>query len=297
MAAPSDTTIYNTSVPSYLQKPVEELAASSKALADANMNYVPFQGQGVGGTQLAGLDPQTVQGMKAIQAMQPSQYTTDAAGLAGLAGTNQFTDANVQRYMSPYMHDVVNQQQLGAISDYGRSLPTLGAGAARMGALGGDRSALMQSEANRNLQGQLQNINATGLQAAFQNAQQQFNASNQNQLAAARELSNEGQQDYAQRMGIAQGNINAGVMGQKEMQDLYNIQYQNFRDSINQPFAMESWLSNQYHGTSPASLGTSYQKTDYTAPINNAMLAASTLSGIPSLMSNSSGTNSASSAA
>ena len=291
MATPNDTTIYNTNIPSYLQQPVQQVIASSQALADANMNYVPFQGQGVGGTQLAGLDPQTVQGMQAMQAMQPSAYTTDAAGLAGLAGSNQFTGANVNQYMSPYMNDVVNMQSQAAIRDYAQQLPGMSSVATGAGGLGGARQALVQANSQQGLQNTLAGINATGLQSAFQNAQDQFNKSNQNMLSASTQLGALGQQDYAQNMGIAQGNINAGNIGQTEMQNQYNIQYQNFKDSINQPFAMLSWEDSQLHGGSPASLGTSYQKTDYSAPVNNALLGASALTGsggIASLLGGSS---------
>lgn len=276
----STSQVYNSNIPEYLQGPVQRMVGMGEALTDINNNpYRPFQGQGVGGTQIAGLSPLQMQAMGGLGNMQTSAYTDQAAGLAGLAGTNQFTGENVNQYMSPYIDNVVNRQSENAIRDYGRSLPGMGSAAAKMGGLGGSRSALMQSEANRNLQDQLGNINATGYQNAYQNAQQQFNASNQNMLSAAQQLGGMGNQDYAQRMGINQAQMAGGAQEQGLMQNVYNQQYQNYQNAQNYPYAQLSYLSGLIRGTAPASLGSSYQYQQYGAPISNAnMLVGAGLS-------------------
>jgi hypothetical protein len=278
-SGPTTSTVQNTNIPDYLQGPVQQMIGQAQALTAANNQYKPFQGQGLGGTQVAGMSPLQQQAMQRIQQMQPSQYLNQAGALAGMAGTNQFTGNNVNQYMSPYVQDVIKQQQLGAIEGYSRDLPQLGSAASRVGGLGGSREALLQSEANRNLQNQLQGMTATGLQNAYQNAQQQFNESNKQQLTAAQQLGQLGQQDYSQNAGILQAQMGAGAQEQQNLQNLYNAQYQNYQNSINQPYAQLSYLSELIRGGSPQSLGGQYTASAYQSPLNSAMLGASALTG------------------
>ena len=139
------------------------------------------------------------------QAPQLQQYQM---GPAERVGADRFGSQAMQDYMSPYMSGVVAQQKRGAMQDFARQMPGLRASAARSGALGGTRESLMRSEAQRNLQGQLQGIEATGLQSAFQQAQQQFGADRAAQMQAA--LANQqaglttGQQNLAAQLGTQQ---------------------------------------------------------------------------------------------
>jgi len=101
-----------------------------------------------------------------------------------MAGPQDYTGQNVTQYMSPYQQNVVDVQKAEAMRDAQKQLMGANLGSARQGTYGGARNALMQSERDRNLQTQMGNIQATGSQNAFQNAQQQFNAQNQMQQAA-----------------------------------------------------------------------------------------------------------------
>jgi hypothetical protein len=98
---------------------------------------------------------------------------------AGEAFARQATDPGAtQAYMSPYMQNVVDVQKQEAMRDFAKQMPAMQAQAVRQGAFGGSRSAIEAAEARRNLNTQLQNIQATGTQQAFQDAQrqQQFGA-------------------------------------------------------------------------------------------------------------------------
>lgn len=126
-------------------------------------------------------------------------------GPAERVGAERFGLGSMQEYMSPYMQGVVEQQKRGAVQDYMRQLPGLGAAAARAGAKGGTREALMQSEARRGLGEQLGNIEAQGLQQAYQQAASQFG------------------QDRAAMMQAALANQAAGLTtGQQNLQALIN---------------------------------------------------------------------------
>jgi hypothetical protein len=191
------------------------------------------------------------------------------------------------------MQGVVEQQKKQAVQDYGRMLPGMCAAAARAGAKGGTREALLQSEAQRGLQNQLGGIQATGLQNAFQQAQQQAsqdaamraqygfagaNLAEQSrqfgaglglqgigqQLAAAGTLGQLGQQQYGQQLGIGQAQLGAGSQIQSlSQQDLTN-RYQQFLDQQRLPFQQLSWFSDILRGT-PASGAT---QTLYQQPPN-----------------------------
>lgn len=139
-------------------------------------------------------------------------------GPAQQVAAQDYTGQNVQQYMSPYMQNVVEQQKRGAVQDYARQIPGLQAATARAGARGGTRDALLRAEAQRNLNQQLQGIQSTGSQQAFQNAQQQFNAQQQANMQA--QLANQqaglttGQQNLAAQLGVQQLGAQTGLQAQ-----------------------------------------------------------------------------------
>jgi hypothetical protein len=165
-----------------------------------------------GSGRVAGMSPMQQQVGAQLQSMgTPGQYTqgTQAtqAGLGSLgqaanafgnigqvgapnlsqfqmAGPQQFTGENVSQYMSPYAQQVMDVQKQEALRDFNKGLSAQNLGAARQGTYGGARNLLANTEMQRNLQTQLGGIQATGMQNAFQNAQQQFNASQAQQQAA-----------------------------------------------------------------------------------------------------------------
>jgi hypothetical protein len=125
-------------------------------------------------------------GQMGLQAQQTGQqignqaqnYAAQAAG-AGQQYANQATNPNaMQSYMSPYMQNVVDVQNREAARNSAIQGTQEQAQAAKAGAFGGSRDAIMRAERARNL-ATLQNQNqAQGLQSAYQQAQQaqQFGA-------------------------------------------------------------------------------------------------------------------------
>ena len=98
---------------------------------------------------------------------------------AGEQFARQATDPYaVAQYMSPYMQNVVDYQKSQALRDFGIGQGLRRAQAVGAGAFGGSRQAIAESEAERSLMSQLQGIEATGRQKAFEDAQrqQQFGA-------------------------------------------------------------------------------------------------------------------------
>jgi hypothetical protein len=283
---PAQQTVTQTNIPEALMPYATQLVGKASALTSAP--YVEY-----GGQRVAGFTPLQAQGMQGIQQMMPASQLGQATGFAGLAGLRamqgpeQYTGANVEQYMSPYMRNVVEQQQLGAIRDYQRELPGLASVATRVGGLGGTRQALVQSEAQRALQDRLAGIQAAGSQAAFENAQQQFNAQQaanlnylQQQLGAAGMLGELGAREYEQGMGINEALMRAGTAQRSVEQQYLDSLAEEFAARQNYPYRNLGFLSDIIRGT-PL---TDVSQTLYRAPGSAAGQAAGLAYGVGSLL-------------
>ena len=274
-ASPTSSTVTTSTVP--------EWAApyTASALQRAyNLSFEPYQAYQ--GQMYAGINPMQQQAWGNLYGMGASPLTGQAAGLAGLAGTSALTAGQnytnqvtnpyaVQSYMSPYAQNVVDVQKQQAISDYGRMMPTLGANAARTGGLGGTRSALVQSEAQRNLGNQLQGIQATGMQNAYQSAMQNMqNAANfglqgyGQATSAANVVGGLGQQQVQQALDINKAQQAAGADIRAIEQQPLSAQYQQYLDQLNMPYKQLGFFSDLLRGQAP--LSSSQTQSVYQAP-------------------------------
>src|SRR5215471_2521598 len=96
------------------------------------------------------------------------------------ATTQSWTDpGTAAQFMSPYTQQVADVQKQRAIEDYNQQLEATRGQASAAGAYGGTRQAVQEATGQRDLQLQLAQIQATGLQNAYQQAQQQFNQQQQ----------------------------------------------------------------------------------------------------------------------
>ena len=99
-------------------------------------------------------------------------YGAQAAG-AGQQYAQQATSPSaVQAYMSPYQQLAVDAQKREAQRAFDIQTLQRNTAAAKSGAFGGSRQGIEQAEAQRNLNTQLQNIQASGDQAAYDRAMQ-----------------------------------------------------------------------------------------------------------------------------
>jgi hypothetical protein len=160
-------------------------------------------GQAALGTQptAAGLQQQALQygglgsqygALGAMTSPQAQRYGAAAVGIGALgadaaqqgfgAGAQYAQQAtspeSMQAYMSPYMQNVVDRQQQEAIRQSNIARQSEQARAVGQGAFGGSRSAIVEAEMQRDLGNRMADIQAQGLQSAFQQAQQaqQFGA-------------------------------------------------------------------------------------------------------------------------
>jgi hypothetical protein len=103
----------------------------------------------------------------------PGQFQTGygAAGMGLGALGSMLSPEMTSQYMSPYMQNVIDVNKAEALRDAQKSLVGQNLQAARQGTYGGARQLLAQSEADRNLQTKLGQIQAQGMQSAFDAAQ------------------------------------------------------------------------------------------------------------------------------
>jgi hypothetical protein len=285
--APSSSTVTQTNIPAELMPYATKVLGKADALTSAP--YLEY-----GGQRVAGFTPLQQQGYQGIQQMTPADQLSQATGFAGLGalraaqGPQDFTGENVQSYMSPYMRNVVEQQQLGAIRNYQRELPGLASVATKVGGLGGTRQALLQSEAQRNLQDRLAGIEASGTQAAYENAQQQFNAQQamglnylQQQLGAAGILGDLGQRQYGQEMGINEALLRAGQEQRGVEQQYLDSMREAYAERQNYPYKNLAFMSDLVRGTPLTEASRSF----YQAPGSLAGQVAGTALGLGALAS------------
>jgi len=155
--------------------------------------------------QAYGYGPLAMTPAERVRAQNLREYRM---GPAERVGTERFGLGAMQEYMSPFMQSVVERQKQAATQDYLRGLPALGAAAARAGGRGGTREALLQAEARRNLATQLGDIEAGGLQKAYEQASGQFErdraAAMQAALANQAATQDVARQNLQAAMGIQQ---------------------------------------------------------------------------------------------
>jgi len=152
----------DTALASYVGPYVTNMLGRGAALGD--MPYTPYEGQLTAG-------PSALQ-QQAFQGLANLVLPTEAAGAYK---PQSFIDEGVaQQYMNPYLQAALNPQleearrqaSISAMQNRGRLT--------RAGAFGGSRQAIMDAEADRNLQQNLASITGQGYATAYDRAANLF---------------------------------------------------------------------------------------------------------------------------
>jgi hypothetical protein len=169
----------------------------------------------------------------------------NAGALYNQQATNPYA---TQAFMSPYMQNVVDVQQREArrMSDIAGAQQR--GQAAQQGAYGGSRQALMEAERQRNLATQQGQIQAQGLQNAFQNAQQAQQFGSTLGLQGAQAGLAGGQQMYNQALGILGQQQAAGAQQQAYNQNILNQAIQNYAMQQQYPQQQLAFMNAQLRG-------------------------------------------------
>ncbi len=277
------TTTQVSELPEWARGYAKDTLSKASALTDVNQN--PYQAYGA--NRIAGFSPMQQQAQQQAAGMQTSNLTGLGGQMAGAAamgalGANydptqfqagQFGQQDAQQYMSPYMQSVVDIQQREAQRQGDIAGTQRNAQAAKSGAFGGSRQAIMDAEAARNLATQKGDIQAQGLQSAYQQAQAQFNADQARQMQA-QQLAEQSKQ-YGAGFGMQglqtalQGAGQMGALGQQQfgqgmdinkLQSAYGGQqqaleqqgltqgYQDFQNQQNYPYKQLGFFADMIRG-------------------------------------------------
>jgi len=197
--------------------------------------------------------------MSAAQTGYQPDLQTFQMGPAERVRTQSFANPySASAYMSPYMQNVVDVQQREAQRSADIAGTQRAARATQSGAFGGSRQAIENAEAARNLATQKGDIQAAGLQSAYQQAQGQFNAEQQARLQA--QLANQqaglqvGGQNLQAALGVQQLGTQTGL--QTSLANLSSAQQANVQNQaaqlqtqgMNAQQAMQAALANQQAG-------------------------------------------------
>ena len=166
-----------------------------------------------------------------------SQPSFDIARGLTAASALEDTAPAIQARMSPYMQNVVDIQKREAERGAEARRQQLAAQGVAAGGYGGTREAFMQSELDRNLQQQLGDIQATGSQAAFQQAQQGLANLRQRQMGAGQQMAGLGTAQQASAMKELGALSGVGEQQRQQQQKALDLGFQQFREEQTYPEA------------------------------------------------------------
>ena len=262
-----------TSIPDYAKPYVEDLLGQAQAVTDTSQNpYMQYMGD-----RVAQFTPLQQQAFENAGLMQTAPQLGDATALAGQAGLgalntqytyspSSFTSKDFNAISNPYMQSVVERQQQDATRQAAIAGQAQQAQAARSGAFGGSGDYLMRGQAAGNLARQKGDIQAQGLNSAYNQAMQQYNTqyqqnAQQQQYGAglglqglqtagtmANTLGTLGNTQYNQNMGINQMQNQMGGQQQQQVQNVLNNQFQDYQNYQNYPYKQLGFMSDMLRG-------------------------------------------------
>jgi hypothetical protein len=271
---PSQQTVTQTNLPEYARPYFENLL--ERGQAESYRPYTPYQAE-----RIAGFTPGQTAAQQEVAGMQtPGQFGAGtgligAGGLGSLASGAQYmgmatSPGAQQAFMSPYMQNVVDVQKREAITDAQKQQLGANLGAARQGTYGGARQLLAQTERERALGQQLGDIQARGLQSAYDQAikSMQFGSDlglrGYGQAAqAGQALGQLGTAEQAADLERLKAQAAVGAEQRALAQQRYDMAYADFLRQRDYPMEQLGYFSNLLRGL-PVGLGST--QTTYAQP-------------------------------
>jgi hypothetical protein len=191
------------------------------------------------GPRIAQFTPEEKAAQAGIVSLVGSQEPTfDIAKGLTAASALEDTSPAIQARMSPFMQNVVDIQKREAERGAEARRQQLAAQGVAAGGYGGTREAFMQSELDRNLQQQLGDIQATGSQAAFQQAQQGLANLRQRQMAAGQQMAGMAPLQSGVQFKELGALAGIGEQQRQQQQKALDLGFQQFREEQTYPEAI-----------------------------------------------------------
>lgn len=269
-APDTTTTTQQSQLPEYISPYVNRFLPRAETVST-----MPYQTYG--GQRLAQFSPDTqaafgmvreAAGMDPTGIMGAQQTAQGLAGYqAGNIGTGDWTTANQQGYMNPYVQNVLDVQKNRAQQKFQEDQQMRNAQAVQAGAYGGNRRFVQDMLGQRDINQQLQEIEATGLQSAYDRAMGQYSTDAARQLQAqiAQEQARQGGADIGiragqfgadldnalqqYRMGQATALSDIGAKEQQREQAGLDLAYQDFQNQRDYPYQQLAKYSSLLYGS------------------------------------------------
>ena len=215
----------------YITDILEKAQAQETARLSAGYPVYP-------GPRIAQFTPEERAAQAGIVSLVGSQEPTfDIAKGLTAASALEDTSGAIQQRMSPYMQNVVDIQKREAERGTDARRQQLAAQGVAAGGYGGTREAFMQSELDRNLQQQLGDIQATGSQAAFQQAQQGLANLRQRQAQAGQQMAGMAPLQSGVQFKELGALAGIGEQNRQQQQKALDLGFQQFREEQTYPEA------------------------------------------------------------
>ncbi len=252
MSKGGDTTTQSTTgdLPAYLKPYASDVLARAQTVS--NQPYQQY-----GNQRLAEFAPETnsafgmIQNQAAAGTPGIDEATATAGGIADYSAT-QIPGANLDPYMNPYTEGVLDVQKNRAQKTFAEQQTGRDLGYAQAGAFGGNRRFVADSIAQRDMNEQMQAMDAQGLSAAFDRATGLFQQDEENRrlgsalgLDAAVQQGNLAGKGQDMKLGLAEALSGVGAKKQQRSQAGLDMAYKDFtnqRDYPAQQLAMYSQL-------------------------------------------------------
>ena len=190
------------------------------------------------GPRIAQFTPEERAAQAGIVSLVGSQEPTfDIAKGLTAASAMEDTAGAIQQRMSPFMQNVVDIQKREAQRDADVRRQQLDAQAVGASAFGGSRAGIQQAEFDRNLQQQLADIQATGQQAAFQQAQQGLANLRQRQAQAGQQMAGMAPIQAGVQFKELGALAGIGEQNRQQQQKALDLGFQQFREEQTFPEA------------------------------------------------------------
>ena len=256
MAKGGDTTTTSTSgdLPEYLKPYVTDMLARSKTVSE--QPYTTYQNPRL--ANFSGDTNAAFQGIRDVNAQGTPELDQALATTGGIAGyqAGNIPGMDMQAYMNPYTNNVLDVQKQRATQTFQEQQAGRDAAAVAAGAFGGDRRFVQDSLATRDLNQQMQEMDATGLAAAFDRATGLFQQDETNRrlgatlgLDAARQQGTLGQPRQDMQLSSAEALSGVGSKIQQRDQAGLDVAYKDFIEQRDWPSKQLSLYSQLLSGT------------------------------------------------
>tara|TARA_R100000781_G_scaffold24217_3_gene17928 strand:- start:4755 stop:6947 length:2193 start_codon:yes stop_codon:yes gene_type:complete len=177
--------------PSWMREDMLEAQDAYKKLYESNLKrgYRPYTGM-----TTAGFTPEQIASQQGLASLVGSQAPIQQEALGLTRGvTSEFTPDQAQKYMSPYLRASLDAQKAAAQRQFeGTKLPQLEAEAVAAGGMSGlgSRAGVQFAEAQAGQNRLLADLEATGQQKAYEDAQNLFKSQKERERQTALALQN-----------------------------------------------------------------------------------------------------------